>query len=259
MNASNLRKENKTIYTSEVSLLENLRQTYPQEYRNSLVDDGLCWAAISNKLPDENNNNWPECLWTDSKRRVLFLLKEPNGNPGEDYKDWDWSAGRETFGNVLAYWLEGILSITAENCPGYNDLSSRQEILKKYPLALVNLKKLAGGNTADWNTIWKYANRDKAALRAQIREILKPNIIVCGGSNDDNDDYRKVITIALDVIFPEIKNGFKQINNWCYYNSEADILLIDSYHPTSRMGTRYKVEELIKNFHDFILKTNYQH
>ena len=96
-------------------------------------------------------------------------------------------------------------------------------------------------------------------MRIQIREILKPNIIVCGGSNDDNDDYRKVITIALDVIFPEIKNGFKQINNWCYYNSEADILLIDSYHPTSRMGTRYKVEELINNFHDFILKTNYQH
>lgn len=77
MNERHLNKENETIYSSEESLLEKLRQTYPQEYRESMVDDGLCWAAISNELPDVNNNNWPECLWTESKRRVLFLLKEP--------------------------------------------------------------------------------------------------------------------------------------------------------------------------------------
>lgn len=253
------RKEVKTIYNSEESLLENLRQTYPKEIGDSLVDDGLCWAAISNELPDTSNNNWPECLWTDSKRRVLFLLKEPNGNGGDDYKDWDWSKGTGTFGNILAYWLEGILSTTADSYPDYDDLSSREEIFKKYPLAIVNLKKLAGGNTADWATIWKYAERDKIALRTQIREILRPNIIVCGGSNDDNDDFRKVMTIALYVIFPDIKDAFIKINNWCYYNAEADILLIDSYHPTSRMKNRYKVDEVVENFHNFILTTKYLH
>lgn len=95
--------ENNTIYESEVALSENLRKTYPEEMRGTIVDDGLCWAAISNKMPDKSNRNWPECLWTESKRRVLFFLKEPNGNEGEDYKDWDWSEGSETFGNVLAY------------------------------------------------------------------------------------------------------------------------------------------------------------
>lgn len=259
MDKSNHKKGSKTIYGSENSLLEDLSETYSKEDRGSLVFDGLCWGAISNKYPDTNNNNWPECLWTYSERRVLFLLKEPNGNPGEDYKDWVWSTGRENFGNILAYWLEGILRTTSDYLPDYDELSSREEIFKKYPLAIVNLKKLAGGNAADWNAVWKYAERDKAALRTQIREILNPNIIVCGGSNDDNDDFRKVITIALDVIFPDIKDGFRKINNWCYYNSEADILLIDSYHPASRMGSRYKVEELVKNFHDFILTTKYQH
>lgn len=112
MNETNLKNEDKTIYESEKALLEKLRQTYPDETRGLLVDDGLCWAAISNEQPNTNNRNWPECLWTDSERRVLFLLKEPNGNPGEDYKDWDWSVGRETFGNILAYWLEGILNTT---------------------------------------------------------------------------------------------------------------------------------------------------
>ena len=172
MKENNLKMENKTIYDSEVSLLDSLRQTYPDEIRDLLVDDGLCWAAISNELPDTENNNWPECLWTNSERRVLFLLKEPNRNEREDYKDWDWSEGSSTFGNVLAYWLEGLMRTTKQYCPSYDDISSRKDIFKKYPLAIVNLKKVAGGSSANWNTIWKYAERDKPfLLRTDSRKL----------------------------------------------------------------------------------------
>ena len=117
--------ENCTIYESEVALFENLRQTYPEDTRGRIVDDGLCWAAISKKMPDKSNRNWPECLWTESKRRVLFFLKEPNKNEGEDYKDWDWSDGSRTFGNVLAYWLEGLMITRADYCPKYMEISTR--------------------------------------------------------------------------------------------------------------------------------------
>ena len=72
----------------------------------------------------------------------------------------------------------------ADYCPKYMEISTRKNIFKKYPLAIVNAKKIAGGSSANWNTIWKYAERDKFFLYRQIREILKPNIIVCGGSND---------------------------------------------------------------------------
>lgn len=68
---------NCTIYESEVALFKDLRQTYPEDTRDRIVDDGLCWAAISKKMPDKSNRNWPECLWTESRRRVLFFLKEP--------------------------------------------------------------------------------------------------------------------------------------------------------------------------------------
>lgn len=251
--------ENSTIYESEVALFENLKKTYPEEMRDTIVDDGLCWAAISNKMPDKSNRNWPECLWTESKRRVLFFLKEPNGNEGEDYKDWDWSEGSETFGNVLAYWLEGLMITNADYCPKYDDISSRKGILKKYPLAIVNSKKIAGGSSANWNTIWEYAERDKLFLRTQIRDILKPNIIVCGGSNDAGNNFQKVLSIAMDCVFPDIKEGFMKVNNWCYYNSEAEILLIDSYHPSLIMNEQEKIEGLINGFHDFILKTNYKY
>lgn len=252
MKENNLKMENKTIYDSEKSLLDSLRQTYPDE---SLVDDGLCWAAISNELSDTEK----EGLWTNSERRVLFLLKEPNGNEGEDYKDWDWSEGSETFGNVLAYWLEGLMRTTKQYYPTYDEISSRKDIFKKYPLAIVNLKKVPGGSKADWKPIWEYAERDKSFLRTQIREIIKPNIIVCGGSNDKEDNSRKVLSIALECIFPDIKKGFKKINNWCYYNTERDIVLIDSFHPSSRMKVQEKIEGLINGFHKFIKKSNYSH
>ena len=134
-----------------------------------------------------------------------------------------------------------------------------KEIFKKYPLAIVNSKKIAGGSSAKWKTIWEYAERDKVFLRTQIREILKPNIIVCGGSNDTENEFRKVLSIALEYIFPDIREDFKKINNWCYYNSEKDILLIDSYHPSLIMDEQDKIEGLVNGFHDFILKTNYKH
>lgn len=247
-----------SIYESEENLFERLKQSYPEELRDYIVEDGLCWGAISNKIPDQSNCNWPECLWTDSKRRVLFFLKESNGNEGDDYKDWNWSEGTETFGNVLAYWLEGLMTTTSDYCPKYNDLSSRHDIFKKYPLAIVNSKKIAGGSSANWKTIWEYAERDKTFLRTQIRDILSPNIIVCGGSNDNGIKDRKVLSIALECIFCDIKQGFEKINNWCYYNADEDILLIDSYHPSFIMNEQEKIEGLINGFYEFILKTNYE-
>ena len=188
---------------------------------------------------------------------VYFFPQRAQWQWGDDYKDWDWSEGSGTFGNVLAYWLEGLMTTTINHIPTYHELSPRKNILKKYPLAIVNSKKIAGGSSSNWKIIWKYAERDKSFLRTQIREILKPNIIVCGGSNDAEDGYRKVLSIALEYVFPDIKDGFKKINNWCYYNLENDILLIDSYHPSIIMNEKEKIEGLINGFHDFILKTNY--
>ena len=258
MNMNNTYKKS-TLYESEKNLLETLRKTYPESERNLFVADGLCWADISNNMPDTANCNWPECLWTDSKRRVLFLLKEPNGNGNEDYKDWNWAVKNEPFGNALAYWLEGIITTTPIYCPKYEELPPRESIFKKRPLAIVNLKKIAGGSSANWNEIWKFAKRDKEFLVAQIRDILKPNIIVCCGSNDRNDWNEKVIAIALDCIFPDKKNDFKKINDWCYYDSDGDILLIDSYHPSYRISNTIKINMLFHGFQDFILKRKYVH
>lgn len=243
----------KSIYEQEKNLFNDLRFSLPEELREKIVDDGLCWASISDKIPVEEDNFWPENLWVNSTKRILFLLKEPNGNEGDDYKCWDWSIGNELFGNVISLWLEGIQTTTKDYCPSHKDLSHRKDIFKKYPFAIVNVKKEAGDATADWNEIWEHAELNKDFLIKQIREILKPNIIVCGGSNDSGTDNTKMITIAKDIIFEDEKDNFEKINNWCHYNKNLNVLLIDSYHPSyPKLGFEDKVDQLLLSYHNFL-------
>lgn len=249
-----------SIYQKEEDLFDELRKSYPKNISDTIVDDGLCWADISSAVPVKEKQFWPENLWEDASRKILFLLKEPNGNGGEDYKDWNWCRYHEVFGNVLAYWLEGIHSTTKQYCPNHYDISrniTRAEIFKKYPFAIVNVKKIAGDNIADWNEIWEHAFKNKEFLKKQIRDILKPNIIICGGSNDSDIEFKKMISIAKEIIFDDQKEKFKKINNWCHYNPEIDVLLIDSYHPAMPSSYLNKVDNLLVNFQQFILNTGY--
>lgn len=253
--------KNQSIYMREENLFNEFRNSYPERLRENIVDDGLCWASISNEIPIIENHFWPENLWEEAKRKIMFLLKEPNGNEGDDYKDWNWSEGNSVFGNVLAYWLEGLLTTTPTYCPTYSELSqniSRYQIFKKQPFAIVNIKKEAGDSIADWDEIWEHAIKNKVFLKNQIRQILRPNIIVCGGSNDNNNDYRKMISIVKDILYDDEKNGFVKINNWCHYNKSIDVLLIDSYHPTMRSSYSTKIDDMLLNFQQFISQTGYK-
>lgn len=241
-----------TIYDSENRLFEEMKRTYRPEEQDLLVQDGLCMKSLALSLNPADSNYWPEEKWIKSEKRVLFLLKEPNGNEGDDYRDWKWADGKETFGNSLAYWLQGLMETNETRVMNYNDLSWRDEILSKYPLAIVNVKKIAGDSTANWDEIRAYAQRDSAIIRKQIREILEPNIIVCGGSNDCGDDSRKMLTIAKEIIFPDL--SFEKENSWCHYNEKEDILLIDSYHPSDRKSWATKVNDMLEAYHAFISK-----
>ncbi len=239
-----------SIYKQEVDLHIELRTVYKQRHEKNanipdesmnIVDDGLCWASISKDCPSKANNYWPENLWKESAVRILFLLKEPNGKEGEDYKEWDWAKGSEIFGNTLAYWLEGIMKCSADYFPQYADLSTRKDILQKFPLAIMNLKKVAGDSSASWEEIWHYAEQDADFLKRQI-QILNPNVIVCCGSNDCGDNYRKVISIAEEILFPE--KHFDKVNLWCHFCKESNLLLIDSYHPSYPISYVDKMDKM---------------
>lgn len=235
------------IHNQEDILFEEWKNNYSVNERDGFVMDGLCFNGELYHKDDNSCSGNEEELWAKAKRKIVFLMKDPNSNPGEDYREWGWRAITAKFFKVIFNWLQGLSEISSKNIPLLeNDpyLNPANQVVLKYPLAIVNVKKISGGSSVQNNTLYEYAERDAIFLRHQIRDILQPNIIVCGGGSST------LLDIAQNYIYPEYK--FEKVNNWCYYSDDANLLLIDSWHPAARISDVEKLDNMMLNVHDFI-------
>ena len=191
-------------------------------------------------------NGKEDTLWQNSKRRILFLLKENNDNDGQDVREWTGTINGHSpnglFFNRLSAWLYGLMNYTNISYPSLEeafDTQNQMKALSEYPYAYVNVKKKSGGATADDNVVFNFAKRYARYLRQEL-DILSPTIIVCGG--------QIVFKIATDIIYPELT--FTQKNSWVYYNKKNNLILINSFHPTSRKSNKemyvWMMEDVIK-------------
>lgn len=217
-----------SIRQLEDALHEQLRNLLSQNETDNYVWDGFCYGEL-----DSTPGISADEKWRNSKRRILFLAKEPNGNEGEDYREWDHARGKgkDSFCRTVAKLMHYLTNITTDTNITECIPPSREEIFANIPYAQVNIKKTAGKQRVDWGTVWSAAEQNGKLIKKHIREILQPNIVVCCGSNDSETYATKMISIAREFIYPDI--GFTQINARCYFNEEEHILLIDSYHPTA--------------------------
>ena len=242
-----------SIHRSEDTLFDEWEKSYPTDERKSFVRDGLC---CNGELCHEDWNSHPgneEELWANAQRKIVFLMKDPNSNPGEDYRYWGYRAFTAKFYKVIFNWLQGLSEITADYTPLLENnsyLNPANQTVLKYPLAIVNIKKISGGSSVANQTLYNYAERDAAFLQRQIREILQPNIIVCGGGSDC------VLDIVRTYIYPEY--NFEQVNEnnrWCFYSEELNLLLINSWHPSARgVSDCQKIDDMMRNVSYFISK-----
>lgn len=111
-------------------------------------------------------------------------MKDTNNNSDSDYREWHWRNINHNFFNCIFKWLEGLSRISKDFIPTMENgdyATVPNAVVTKYPLAIVNIKKISGTSSVSNKILYKYANRDKAFLQEQIRGILHPNIIVCGG------------------------------------------------------------------------------
>jgi hypothetical protein len=235
-----------TIHELENTLYERWLSNYTKDEQECFCFDGLCYnGEIFNKGYNAKPGD-EEKKWEQATRKVLFLMKDTNGNPGEDYRKWPWRTIRHPFFNTIFYWLEGLSETTKDTLFTYDDLSDDPAyIIDKYPLAIVNVKKMSGGSSVSNDSLCESAKRDGEFLKEQVASILKPNIVVCGGGSGT------VLQIAEDIIYPNLK--FEKINEWCYYCSTYDILLIDSYHPGARVSNQQKFDDMFLSFQKFLI------
>lgn len=115
--------------------------------------------------------------------RILFVLKEVNGMPNKDRDLPSFLAegGRgQTWNNVVRWTiaLKASVSEPAPGCPGRLSVNARKEVLPT--IAVMNLKKVAGGARAVQAEIHEHADRFKAKLNEQFG-LLDPHIVVACG------------------------------------------------------------------------------
>lgn len=229
-----------TFFEKEEALYNDWYNSYSPEEQQLFCMDGL--------LSGRNSDPDMEVVkWENAKRKVLFFMKDTNGNPGDDIREWP--LGNENFPDgsskplhkfyvVLLKWLWALNEVTADNLPIFD--KSKEEYIEatwKYPMAQVNIKKLSGGPNVQGGVLEGYYNRDEKYIYQQVREILNPNIIVCGGGSGLLKD------IVINRLYSDY--AFEEINDWCYYCSEKKTLVIDSYHPAAHVGNDIKFGDMI--------------
>ena len=246
-----------SFYEKETALLERWcnSSAYSKEDRDNFCYDGL----IYRRDPDCKDEEFAEVRkWEHAKRKVLFFLKDTNDFPNDD-GDYRWSYFYDTEELrtyktfvVLLKWLWALNEVTPENLPEFKN-KTREEyisVAQKYPMAIVNVKKIVGGPSVQNKTLWDFFEKDKKFIKEQICDFLKPNIIVCGGGGDT------LLKMIMDL-YKKMK--FEKFNDWCYYCHESNIIIINSYHPSYRCTNKLKFDVMIENVQDMLKKIVKKH
>lgn len=239
-----------TIYSQENSIFEKYKTD-----SNLFVKDGFCFGNFIQEFSVDAYNKKVVSLYCNYRPRIVFVCKEPNRNGGEDYRYWDWVTRKSncTFGDSIAFWLDGILKVTENGFSRKCDLNKEREILKTHPFVLMNIKKTAGGATSKWSTLYNSAKENAVLLQEQIN-LYSPDIIFCCGSTDKETDKRnRMITLVKEYLYPDYEFvRLKEEWHYCYYNKEKHLLLIDSYHPSYNVSDTWKFDNLFTEYHDFL-------
>lgn len=238
-----------SFYNKETKLLESWCNSYSKEERDYFCYDGLIYSRDPNN-DDKYEYEIEAKKWENAKRKVLFLLKDTNDFPNDDadyrfsrFYDTDEARAYKTF-IVLLKWLWALNEVTPENLPKFE--KTREEYIslaQKYPMAVVNIKKIVGGSFVKNRTLWDFFERDKMYIKEQICDFLKPNIIVCGGGSDS------LLKMAMEL-YKEMK--FVPYNEWCFYCHESNMVIINSYHPSNRCSEELKFDKMIENVQDML-------
>ena len=227
----------------ETDLCTRWMNTYSKEMQGQFCFDGLIYY----RDPNCKDEYAEVTKWENAKRKVLFLMKDTNGNPYCDYREFELYDTEKvgvyrTFVTMIKC-LWAINEVSSTFLPSFE--KSREEFFElalPYPMAIVNVKKISGGPSVNNAIIWSFYKRDKSFIAEQVKNILKPNIIVCGGGSG------MILNIAKDI-YSEYE--FEKYNDWCYYCKQCDLLLIDDYHPAYRYHDN---EAMIKAVFDFYKK-----
>ncbi len=126
-----------------------------------------------------------------SNPKIVFVLKEVNSPGASGWRVQDSMVGEENWRvwNNVARWVYGIRN--RHSTPSWNEFMNyndkydgelakfRQGALES--ICSMNLRKVPGGGTADWNVLADAAGKNKNMIQDQYT-IYDPDLTICGGT-----------------------------------------------------------------------------
>ncbi len=232
-----------SIQNRENKLFEQWEKEFYKNGDSGFSYDGLIFnGELCNDSKNRDSGNQEE-LWYNAKRKVLFFMKDPNNNEGEDYRSWGlYQRTKSTFFRFIYSWLNGLSTVSADS----SIPPMVKELERSLPLCIVNAKKKSGGSTVSYSEVYEHVEKYSEFLWKQF-EIYSPNIIVCGGSWKMAEIAKEIYERYSTIKFIKMENS-----NWIWYSTEKKILLIDSYHPGAYKTNEEKYDTLIEHFQSFL-------
>ena len=209
----------------------------------AFCEDGLMYKYGHDK-------NYVDELWDKSKKRILFLLKDPIEDSG-DSRLWlnepENQQLRPIIMKKLAYILYGLSTVKDGKVTDFWDITHEQLVkcFNEIPFAYVESKKQAGETEIADNELDKYINRYREYLIEEIN-ILNPDIVVCFGGPQHH--------FAVNDLYKDAEI----INKNIHIDQKTNTLIIFSYHPSKVStyenfynGIMYHYGKLFAKYPDF--------
>lgn len=215
-------KQRDKLQADEAALMAVWRTRWQEQHAEYLFfnEDGIVDYERWAELPDG--------------KHILVLLKETNGLQGSLVECLRHGGNGKTWNNVVRWAKMALEGVYLDDVPQ----SVFQDIIRN--IAVMNLKKYAGGPRAHAKEIERVAHQDADLLRRQI-ELYEPDILLTGG-------WGLTSNVLHDVICKDVTPWTRpneQTNLW-YYETNAiakhhKTLVVSMPHP-NRSDRRWTLE-----------------
>lgn len=240
------------ILEKEEEVWDEYLQSLPEGQKQRVLKDGLCRYDTNMFHEKCQDGYYCEELWKSDQRRIMFLSKEGVGQAEEDYRFYEFSDKAKSSPHRMYKNIGEILYglHTATDCNCAIRRTDETPVFEHLPFAICNLKKIPIKNkerSSTWKELREHTERNEKLLKKQIREVIRPRIIVCCGCDKDDS----IAAIAKDYIFNDLdfKTFIFENDPWIYFTVDFEWILINSYHFSYRYIDN---EKIIRCFSEFL-------
>ncbi|NOW90687.1 uncharacterized protein YihD (DUF1040 family) [Clostridium beijerinckii] len=199
--------------------------------------------------------------WDKTEKKILFILKEPNGEQDKDddgnmnlafglRKDVKKLNQYATWRNIFL-WSQGLLNTDINNITDFNKIHKRIESGNLKNIAILNLKKTYGTSVSDMSEIKDFANKDKDLILKEI-ELINPDIIVTA-----NVMYILKMLIPKEQLNTNL--NLDKYNDWIneWNVGHKSICIIKHYHPQCwNFKDETKYNDCCLSYQQYLVKNN---